>query len=101
MPFLIHLPDTDASKKNNLPRWQRETMQFYPGEYAHQSFQRKFFSGFCGQCHGAVTGRPLDVAVQPDVLTQASQVSAKGTDPTDLNRQPSDRGQPQGAPQSP
>src|SRR5260221_2112895 len=33
---------------------------------------RTFFDGLCAGCHGAVSGRPTDAAVQPDILTQAS-----------------------------
>jgi hypothetical protein len=55
---------------------QREQMQFYPGERANQSFQRKLFNGMCGGCHGSVSGEELDVAVDIDVLTSASQTIA-------------------------
>jgi hypothetical protein len=67
---------------------QREEMQFYPGERAHQSFQRKFFNGLCGGCHGSVSGREVELAVKPDILTQASQVAARGMSPTDLTGAP-------------
>jgi hypothetical protein len=101
VPILVHLPDTDASKKGNIPRWQRETMSFAPGEYGRQSFRRDFFNGFCGQCHGAISGKPLDIALSPDILTQASSVAARGTDPINLNKAPGDRGPPQGPPATP
>ncbi|MDB4986108.1 MAG: hypothetical protein JWN04_1286 [Myxococcaceae bacterium] len=52
---------------------QREEMQFYPGEHAGQSFRRELFNGMCGGCHGSVSGQELDVAVDVDVLTRASQ----------------------------
>ena len=58
-------------------RFQRETMQFYPGEYAHQSFPARFFDGFCGGCHGSVSGAEVDLSLQPDILTQASRVEAR------------------------
>ena len=57
---------------------QREEMQFYPGERARQAFPRKFFDGLCGGCHGSISGEELDIAVNPDVLTQASDVAARG-----------------------
>ncbi|HEY3496193.1 MAG TPA: hypothetical protein VGK73_15950 [Polyangiaceae bacterium] len=57
---------------------QREEMQFYPGEQVRQSLQRRFFNGLCGGCHGSVSGREFELAVQPDILTQASQVAARG-----------------------
>jgi hypothetical protein len=57
---------------------QREEMQFYPGEHARQSFPRQFFDGLCGGCHGSVSGEELDLAVNPDILSQASNVEAAG-----------------------
>jgi hypothetical protein len=74
---------------------QREEMQFYPGEMAHQSFQRHLFNGLCGGCHGSVSGHEIDLAVKPDILTTASQVIARDKSPTDLT------GTPVGAPQLP
>ncbi len=63
---------------------QREQMQFYPGELLSQSFRRDFFNGLCGTCHGSISGRELDSAVNVDVLTQASMVSTMERDPVDL-----------------
>jgi hypothetical protein len=57
---------------------QREEMQFYPGERARQSFPREFFDGLCGGCHGSISGEELDLAVDPDILTRASDVAARG-----------------------
>src|SRR5690606_884794 len=42
---------------------QREELQFYPGERGSQGFKREHFDGMCGGCHGSVSGRELDVAV--------------------------------------
>jgi hypothetical protein len=64
---------------------QREHMQFYPGERAHQSMPRAFFNALCGGCHGSISGRELDVAVDVDVLTEASRrVQARDDAPEDL-----------------
>jgi hypothetical protein len=63
---------------------QREQMQFYPGERSNQSFPRKLFNGMCAGCHGSITGFELDVAVDIDVLTSASQTEAKKHDVSDL-----------------
>ena len=75
-------------------RFQRESMQFYPGEYTHQSFPARFFDGFCGGCHGSVSGAEVDLSLQPDILTQASRVEAKkpGSIATSLDLPPSQRG---------
>ncbi len=101
VPIVLHLPDTDLSRKNNLPRWQLEEMEFSPGEYNHQSFQPNFFNGLCGGCHNSTTGKNVDFAVQPDLLTQASQTISRGTLPDDLDVPPSARGAVQGPPTSP
>jgi hypothetical protein len=73
---------------------QREEMQFYPGERVRQALPRRFFNGLCGGCHGSVSGLEYDVAVKPDILTQASQVAARDN-PHDLT------GAPLGGPQGP
>ena len=63
---------------------QREQMQFYPGERIGQSIPRRFFNGLCGGCHGSISGRELDVAVNIDVLTSASQTIIDENDPVDM-----------------
>ncbi|MEM9190251.1 MAG: hypothetical protein AAGF12_13790 [Myxococcota bacterium] len=65
---------------------QREEMQFYPGENINQSFPRGLFNGLCGTCHGSVTGRELDVAIDVDILTRASMTMARNENPVDLTR---------------
>ena len=74
---------------------QREEMQFYPGERSRQSFPRKLFNGLCGGCHGSISGLEMELAVKPDILTQASQVVARDVTHTDLT------GTPAGAPAGP
>ncbi len=69
---MLQLPDTTLSRERNLPRFQREAMVFAPGESSHQSFRAEFFDALCGQCHGSLSGRPLDIALKPDFVTQAS-----------------------------
>jgi hypothetical protein len=56
--------------------FHREEMQFYPGEWSHQSFPRQMFNGLCGFCHGSVNGLESNIAVLPDILTRASEPSA-------------------------
>lgn len=92
VPFLLRLPESDASRERGLPRVQRETMNFVPGERASQSFKRGMFNGLCGTCHGALSGRAIDAAVNPDILTQASTTEARGSTPVDLNLPPNQRG---------
>ena len=92
---------TTASRSScNLPRWQREEMTFVPGEYAHQAFPAGFFDNLCAGCHGSISGRPVDAALKPDFLTQASARRCRGArPPTRLLRpaasaRPVDRGRP-------
>jgi hypothetical protein len=68
--------------------FQRESMQFYPGEYANQAFPQGFFNGMCGGCHGSVSGYETDLSVQPDILTQASAVLARSSPGVDLVNSP-------------
>lgn len=67
----------------SLPRLhhQREETQYYPGERVTLSFRRELFNGFCGGCHGSVSGLETDVAVRPDILSKASDVAAKRAEP--------------------
>jgi hypothetical protein len=99
--MVLHLADDRESQAGSLPRWQREEMTFVPGEYTHQSFRGTFFDGLCANCHGAVSGHQVDVALNPDFLTQASAVSAVSTGATDLTGPPSQRGQVVGPPANP
>jgi len=75
--------------------YQREEMQFYPGEVGKQSFKRQQFNGLCGGCHGSVSGNEMDLAANPDILTSASQVKARDAAHTNLT------GGAQTAPQGP
>ncbi len=100
VPIVLHLPDTTISQAAGYPRWQKEEMSFYPGERSHQSFRGNFFNGLCGLCHGAVSGKPVDAALNPDLLTQASQVEAASgsADDNNLDIGPSQRPAPEGPP---
>jgi hypothetical protein len=101
VPIVLHLADDSESKSKNLPRWQREEMTFLPGEVAHQSFPAAFFNNICGGCHGAISGRPVDAALSPDFLTEASNVAAVHAQATDLTGPPANRGSVQGPPPNP
>jgi hypothetical protein len=101
LPIVLHLADDSVSQQLKLPRWQREEMTFLPGETAHQSFPAGFFDNLCGGCHGAVSGRPLDAALRPDFLTQASAVAAVTLGGSDYSGPPATRGSIIGPPSSP
>lgn len=98
LPIVLELPATKLSQERGLPLLQREQMSFAPGEYAHQSFRSQFFDGLCGQCHGSITGAPIDVALKPDFVTQASATIATGKAPFVLNKPPGERGPIEGPP---
>ncbi len=101
LPMVLHLGDDTVSKAMNLPRWQREEMTFVPGEHSHQSFRGQFFDSLCANCHGAVSGHPIDVGLNPDFMTEASSVQAATATATDLSGGPATRGSVQGPPFSP
>ncbi|HTM44031.1 MAG TPA: hypothetical protein VL137_03695, partial [Polyangiaceae bacterium] len=65
---------------------QREATQYYPGEVVRQGFPRDIFRNLCGGCHGAPSGKESEIAVNPDILTQASQVAAINAPATDLTK---------------
>ena len=92
LPIALHLPDTDLSKQRNLPRWVNEQFMLTPGESVHEAFPRAFFNGFCGNCHGSVSGSQLDVGQRPDLMSNASATIAFGQTPIDLNLAPAQRG---------
>jgi hypothetical protein len=77
-----------AGDQGPVQHFQREEMQFYPGERVRQSFRRDFFNGLCGGCHGAISGYERELAVNPDILTQASAVMARGAPGSDLTGAP-------------
>jgi len=101
LPLVMRLPESPRSIERKWPRYQREQIVFAPGEYASQSFKPEFFDGLCAACHASVSGRGIDAALRPDVLTQASQVIARGSSPTNLNVPPGSRGKIEGAPPTP
>jgi hypothetical protein len=109
VPLVFHLPDTKMSVQKMLPRWQREEVQYSPGEVLNQGFSGQvpnagpigpgspppsnpFFNGLCGQCHGSISGQAVDVAVNPDMLTQASNVLGRTSPATSLAIAPDARG---------
>lgn len=101
LPIVMKLADTKISAEKKLPRFQRESMVFAPGEYAHQSFKGEFFDALCGQCHGSISGRPTDVALKPDFVTQASATLSRNKPPFVLNKPPGERGAIEGPPTTP
>lgn len=85
LPYLL-ATKTALAEDDGVPtlHFQREETQAYPGESVRQSFRRDFFNGLCGGCHGSVSGMENHVAINPDILTQASVVEAITAEPQDL-----------------
>jgi WD40 repeat protein len=77
---------TDSKPKDHF---QREEMQFYPGEVVRQGFRKPLFNGLCAGCHGSISGYDTDISTNPDILSQASRVEARDRGPSDLTNQAS------------
>jgi hypothetical protein len=92
LPLVIALPETPMSTARSLPRVIAEHVMFSPGEFVHEGLPRASFDSFCGGCHGAVSGKPFDAALQPDVLSRASDTAAFRQPPWVLDAPPSGRG---------
>ncbi len=84
MPLVLATQIKLAADSGVVRHFQREEMQFYPGEWVRQSFRRELFNGLCAGCHGSVSGYESHIAVNPDILTQASNVDAREADPVDV-----------------
>jgi hypothetical protein len=76
----VQLPGESAP---NL-HFTREEIQFYPGEWTRFSHRREVFNGFCGGCHGSISGKEFDVAATPDIMSGASKALAVTADPFSL-----------------
>jgi hypothetical protein len=96
VPVLFGAESTFADERAASMHQQREETQYYPGEWVTLSFRRELFDGFCGGCHGSVSGLETDAAVKPDILSTASNVAAKRSEPRVLVGVPA--GEERGAP---
>ncbi len=92
LPLVIRLPQTPLSSARSLPRIIDEHVMFSPGESVHEGMRRGAFDGFCAGCHGATSGKALDAALQPDILSRASDTAAFREPPIVLDKPPADRG---------
>jgi hypothetical protein len=89
IPLVLQTRVKLAGDANPTDHFQREEMQFYPGEVVRQGFRSQLFNGICAGCHGSISGYETDISINPDILSQASQVEAKIHNPTDLTNHPS------------
>jgi hypothetical protein len=67
-PLILELVDGSGNKLFTMS----EEDQLGPGERISRGVPQTFFNSVCAGCHGSVSGRELDVAIDPDALTGAS-----------------------------
>jgi len=89
IPLVLQARVLLAADSKPTDHFQREEMQFYPGEVVRQGFRKPLFNGLCAGCHGSLSGYETDISINPDILTQASRVEAFDHSPVDLTNVPS------------
>src|SRR5439155_6984963 len=67
-PIVLELQDGSGNKLFTMT----EEDQLGPGERISRGVPQQFFNSVCGGCHGSVSGKELDIAIDPDALTGAS-----------------------------
>ncbi len=67
-PIIVELQDGSGNKLFTMG----EEDQLGPGEHISRGVPQTFFNSVCGGCHGSVSGKELDIALDPDALTGAS-----------------------------
>jgi hypothetical protein len=67
-PLILEVQDGSGAKLFTMS----EEDQLGPGERISRGVPQKFFNSVCGGCHGSVSGKELDIAIDPDALTGAS-----------------------------
>jgi len=88
IPLVLQARVQLAADSQPTDHFQREEMQFYPGEVVRQGFPKPLFNGICAGCHGSLSGYETDISTNPDILSQASRVEAKERNPSDLTNHP-------------
>jgi hypothetical protein len=84
IPLVLQARVMLAADTGPTDHFQREEMQFYPGEVVRQGFRKPLFNGLCAGCHGSLSGYETDISANPDILTQASRVEAKDHSPNEF-----------------
>jgi hypothetical protein len=79
-PMIIELQDASGKPIFTMS----EEDQLGPGEVISRGVPQGFFNSVCGGCHGSVSGRELDIAIDPDALTGASVSSVHDASPQSL-----------------
>lgn len=81
-PIFMELLDAN---NNVLFRMQEET-QFGPYENINLAVPEDAYSTLCAVCHGSVTGKELDITVDVDVVSTASQTLARDQGVVELSK---------------
>jgi hypothetical protein len=76
-PLILELLDDGGGKLFTMA----EEDQLGPGERISRGVPQAFFNSVCGGCHGSVSGVELEIAVNPDALTQASVSMSRDVQP--------------------
>ena len=79
-PLVLELQDAAGKPLFTM----REEHQLGPGEHVSPGVPRRLFDGVCGGCHGSVSGREPDIAVNPDALTGATMSLSRDQSPKTL-----------------
>ena len=74
-PVIVELQDGSGNKLFTMS----EEDQLGPGEHISRGVPQVFFNSVCAGCHGSVSGKELDIALDPDALTGASVSLSRDT----------------------
>jgi hypothetical protein len=79
-PLIIELQDSGGAALFTMS----EEDQLGAGETISRGVPQAFFNSVCGGCHGSVSGRELEIALDPDALTGASASLSHDADPQSI-----------------
>jgi hypothetical protein len=79
-PLIVELQDGAGAPLFTMA----EEDQLGAGEHISRGVPERFFNSVCGGCHGSVSGRELDIAIDADALTGASRCAAHDATPQAL-----------------
>jgi hypothetical protein len=80
LPILFELRDGAGQALFTMT----EEDQAGPGERIGRGVPQPFFNSLCAGCHGSISGRELDIAINVDALTGASRTLSQTADPTPI-----------------
>ncbi|MBL4632967.1 MAG: hypothetical protein JKY56_03795 [Kofleriaceae bacterium] len=80
IPLFLELLDQSGTP---IFRMEEET-QFAANENINLAVPERAYSTLCAVCHGSISGRDLDIVVDVDVISTASQTAAHAAGIQDL-----------------